>query len=940
MKKKLWALVATFAMSITLAACNTETYGPDEEDVELTLPTNVTDYQLDDTDYDSLTSATTETIRVLYRRNDNTNDYSNYDGWRIWAWDSSGGGNGWWYEFTKYNAYGVICDIPVSSVAANGTSIDTIGIVITTCASTTSTWSGTYSKDPDSDLLGEISGTNPGGIQLLYAKSNTSRLFYTQSSVFMSTINTVRYVDKRTLYVLFDTSKSDFTIRRLRFKITVNGVDETNFSLDGTETKTVSNVIFGQTNIVFKKDILISDDVVVSYQFSSTFTDSSSMLLTKYFDTEEFVNQYSYDGDDLGVTFTGDATMPSATTFKVWSPVSSSMTLNIYNSGDYINDLTPVNTYEMNMNAQGVWAYTVNSDLSNKYYTYTCVNSMGTNEVVDPYAKSTGLNGKRGMVVNFATLNAEIEGWSTDTRPDYGTNGTDASIYEVHVRDMTINPNSGVAEADRGKFLGLAETGTTYTEGMTTVSTGLDHIKDLGVTHVQIQPFYDFSSIDESTLDTSMGTDNYNWGYDPQNYNCLEGSYSTDPTDGAVRIKEFKEMVMAFHQAGLNINMDVVYNHTSSFSDSNFEKLMPYYYHRTKSSGVAYNGSGCGNEMATERYMVNKFVRQSCEFWINEYHLSGFRFDLMGLMDNQTMIDIYQDCSSLYSNIMIYGEPWTGGTSKLKSGTSAAALTSQQTVQSSLAQSYFAAAGNYVGAFNDVIRNAVRGDNAPGIGWVNGMASNASGILPGIKGVFSSGLTTIEPEQVINYVSCHDNYTLYDQLIQKTASNRSFNNVYSQSEMVVFTAQGVPFMQEGEDFMRTKAYVENGTTKYSGNSYNVGDLINNMDYSLKAQNVEMFQFFQDLIAFRKSTSQLTLSTRSEITAALSNESANTSSGLISYKLSTADGDLYVAHALNNVSFNLGASYQLLFSNNSGLTAGTNYSSINLPANTSVVLRKV
>jgi len=289
---------------------------------------------------------------------------------------------------------------------------------------------------------------------------------------------------------------------------------------------------------------------------------------------------------------------------------------------------------------------------------------------------------------------------------------------------------------------------------------------------------------------------------------------------------------------------------------------------------------------------------------------------------------------------MIYGEPWTGGTSKLKSGTSAAALTSQQTVQSSLAQSYFAAAGNYVGAFNDVIRNAVRGDNAPGIGWVNGMASNASGILPGIKGVFSSGLTTIEPEQVINYVSCHDNYTLYDQLIQKTASNRSFNNVYSQSEMVVFTAQGVPFMQEGEDFMRTKAYVENGTTKYSGNSYNVGDLINNMDYSLKAQNVEMFQFFQDLIAFRKSTSQLTLSTRSEITAALSNESANTSSGLISYKLSTADGDLYVAHALNNVSFNLGASYQLLFSNNSGLTAGTNYSSINLPANTSVVLRKV
>lgn len=938
MKKKLFALLASVVMTIGLVACGGEGYGPDEEDVVLTLPTQVTAFELDETDYDSLIEETTDVIRVFYRRNDNNESYSNYDKWRIWAWDTDGG-NGWWYEFTKYNAYGVICDIPVADVAANGESISNIGIVITTCQSQTATWSGTYSKDPDSDLLGEVAPTNPGGIQKLYAKSSTTRLFYTQSSVFMSTMSTVRYVDKRTVYVMIDTNKTDFKIYSRRFEVFINGLAETSFSVEDSITKKVANVIFAECNLVFKKDINISDVVTVGYKFSESFTDSSTMLLTKYFDSDEFISEYSYTGDDLGVSFAGSPTMPSSTTFKLWAPVCSSVTLKIYNSGDYVNDLTPANTYEMTYGEDGVWSHTVNSDLSNKYYTYTVVNSLGTNEVVDPYAKSAGLNGRRGMVVNFAVLNSEIDGWDLDTRPEFGDNGTDASVYEIHVRDMTINPNSGVTESKRGKFSGLAETGTTYTEGSTTVTTGLDHMEELGITHAQIQPFYDFSSIDESTLDTSMGEDNYNWGYDPQNYNVLEGSYSTDPTDGAVRIREFKEMVMAFHEAGININMDVVYNHTSSFTDSNFQKIMPYYYHRTKSGGVPYNGSGCGNEMASERFMVNKFVRESCEFWIDEYHLSGFRFDLMGLMDNQIMIDIYQDCSVLYEDIMIYGEPWTGGTSKLKGGTSSTALTSQQTLQSSLAQSYFAGDGNYVGAFNDVIRNAVRGDNAPGLGWVCGLSTNASGILPGIEGVFGSSAKTIEPEQVINYVSCHDNYTLYDQIIGKVGS-RSLNNVYSQAEMVVFTAQGVPFMQEGEDFMRTKAYDDGGTTKYSGNSYNVGDFINNMDYSLKIENLSMFEWFKDLVAFRKDNSQLTLSSRTEITSAISGLSGNNSTGLISYRLSTEEGELFVVHGLNNGSVALGNSYQLLFSNNSSLVPGTIYTSLNLPANTSAVLKKV
>ena len=247
--------------------------------------------------------------------------------------------------------------------------------------------------------------------------------------------------------------------------------------------------------------------------------------------------------------------------------------------------------------------------------------------MVDPYAKSAGINGIRGMVVNFTKLNKEINGWDNDIRPNYGENGTDASIYEIHVRDMTIDPDSGVTKEKRGTFAGLAEKGTYYTSSNgVKVSTGLEHLKELGVTHVQILPLYDYNSVEERSVSTEMSMEvknsNYNWGYDPLNYNCLEGSYSTNPYDGFVRIKEFKEMVMAMHSYGINVIMDVVYNHTARSFDSNFHYLVPYYYHRSTTNGDLYNGSGCGNEVASDRSMVNKFVVDSTKFWLDEYHLS------------------------------------------------------------------------------------------------------------------------------------------------------------------------------------------------------------------------------------------------------------------------------------------------------------------------------
>ena len=685
-----------------------------------------------------------------------------------------------------------------------------------------------------------------------------------------------------------------------------------------------------RADLSLEDDIGISDTVTVSYRFDDSWIQQTELMMTNYYDTDEFNERYAYDGDDLGVTFDNEASA-TATTFKVWAPTSSKVVLNIYNDGDPEKEKEPAAVYEMEKGEKGVFSYTVPEDLDGKYYTYTVTNSKGTNEVTDPYAKSAGINGKRGMVVNFTKLNASIPGWNEDVRPFSG-NAVDAVIYEAHVRDMTISETSGVTPEYRGRFLGLSETGTTYTKDGVTVTTGLDHLKELGVTHVQLQPFYDYSSVDESRSGTEMSKENYHWGYDPQNYNVLEGSYSTDPYDGYVRIREFKTMVMAMHEAGLSINMDVVYNHTSASENSNFNLLVPYYYYRTKANGAFYNGSGCGNEMASERYMVNKFFRDSCKFWIEEYHLSGFRFDLMGLIDNQTMIDIYKDCSALYPQIMIYGEPWTGGSTKLKEGNSADNLKEQITKQESLAQDYFSGSGVLVGAFNDVIRNAIRGDNGPGKGFVQGVTGDASQIAMCLIGRFSMGTVkaaAIDPNVVLNYASCHDNYTLYDQLIQTMSEDR-LQAAYTQAESIVFLSEGVPFIQEGEDFMRSK--LDPDTGKYEGNSYNVGDFINVMDYSLKAKKTDVFEKVKELIALRKATPAFRLSTRSEITEKLTD--LQSASGTVSYKL---DGML-VVHSAPGAEIALDGEYEILYSNLR--TAGEKVSgTFAVSASESVVLKK-
>ena len=892
--------------------------GPDDVPIQLEPAGSViAQYTKDETDYASMPASATKTVRLHYRRNDDsTNDRSCYVPWNVWAWDMTNGGNGAAYPFTGYDDYGVYADLDLA-VISEGREIDKLGFIVRT---------DNWTKDPDGDRSIDILPETPGGVQNVYVRTAESTVFDTQDNALKSIVSYAMLADAKTISVYFKPLSNEFKSYEPRFSVSVNGTEYKKFTMGEYDPS------FKRANLILQDDIDLSDVVVVGYRFDSTWTNRVELMMTNYFDTDEFNERYGYDGEDLGVTFDNEDD-PRATTFKVWAPTSSQILLRLYNSGDYMTEKEPIAEFPMQKLEKGVFGLTVPENLDGKYYTYVVTNSKGTNEVVDPYAKSAGVNGRRGMVVNFKKLNASLPGWAEDVRPFKGNN-VDAVIYEAHVRDMTISETSGVPEALRGKFLGLAQTGTTYTEGDITVSTGLDHLKELGITHVQLQPFYDYSSVDETRSGSEMSKDNYNWGYDPLNYNVLEGSYSTDPYDGYNRILEFKRLVLSMHQQGISINMDVVYNHTSASENSNLNLLVPYYYYRTKANGAFYNGSGCGNELASERYMVNKFFRESCKFWIDEYHLSGFRFDLMGLIDNQTMIDIYNDCSAIYPNIMIYGEPWTGGTSKLKAGTSDTKLSGQTTVQASLAQDYFCGSGVLVGAFNDVIRNAVRGDNGPGKGYVQGLAANASMIAMCLEGRFSKETVktqAINPNQVLNYVACHDNYTLYDQLIQTMNEDR-LAVAYLQAESIIFLAQGVPFIQEGEEFLRSKYDPETG--KYEGNSYNVGDYINVMDYSLKVRNYPIYEKFCELIAFRKNNEAFRLASRAEISERLSDVSFT--GGNIIF---TVD-DYMVVHTLTGMTVTLDGDYEIVYSNY-GQPYGTVFSAgtLTLGANESIVFRK-
>ena len=511
------------------------------------------------------------------------------------------------------------------------------------------------------------------------------------------------------------------------------------------------------------------------------------------------LDKSAYSGNDLGASYS-----KKATTFKVWSPNAASVRVNIFEHGsDDEGDAGSIMSRAMSLDkTTGVWSVTINGDLLNKYYTYSVTHGKTTKETADVYAKACGVNGQRSMVVDLSTTNPD--GWENDKHV-LVQNQTDASVWEISVADFSSSESSGVSEANRGKFLAFTEEGTTVNGVQGASSTCVDYLKKLGVKYVQIMPFYDFGSVDES----KNIMDQYNWGYDPVNYNCPEGSYSSDPTKGEVRIKECKQMIQALHNAGIGVIMDVVYNHTYT-SDSWFQRTVPNYYYRMNNDGTFSNGSGCSNDTASEHLMFRKYMIDSVTYWASEYHIDGFRFDLMGLHDVTTMNSIRTALDNLYadgsgSQILMYGEAWDMATN-CDDGT---VLASQKNLKQ---------LSDRIGAFDDTIRDAIKGSTGGTDGAFVQEGSRRANLKTGIAGQSdtTTGWANV-PSQCVTYASCHDNLCLYDKLVGSVyGADGKYRKRYEDlvamnklSAAIVITSQGIPFSLGGEEFCRSKDGDEN-----------------------------------------------------------------------------------------------------------------------------------
>lgn len=546
------------------------------------------------------------------------------------------------------------------------------------------------------------------------------------------------------------------------------------------------------------------------------------------------LDKTTYKGSDLGAVYGKDATV-----FKVWSPKASSIKVNIYEHGsDDEGDAGILESKALVLDKKtGVWSCKVFGDLAGKYYTYTVKHGKNVKETYDIYAKGCGVNGKRSMVVDFSKTNPK--GWEDD-KHILVNNQTDASVWEVSVADFSSSESSGVSEKNRGKFLAFTEEGTTVDGIQGATSTCVDYLKKLGVKYVQIMPFYDFGSVDESKDINKQ----YNWGYDPVNYNCPEGSYSTDPYNGSVRIKECKQMIQALHNAGIGVIMDVVYNHTYS-TDSAFQDIVPNYYYRMNDDGTFSNGSGCSNDTASEHLMYRKYMIDSVTYWASEYHIDGFRFDLMGLHDVTTMNSIRSALDNLYKDgsgkkILMYGEAWDMPTK-----------CDEVTVMAN--QKNLKKLDNRIGAFDDTIRDAIKGSTG-GVdkGFIQEGSSRAA-LKTGIAGQSdtTTGWANV-PNQCVTYASCHDNLCLYDKLVDSVyGKNKEYRKRYENlvsmnklSAAIVITSQGIPFMLSGEEFARSKDGDENSFS--SSREENMIDWKNLDNFS------DIVEYYRGLLKIRES----------------------------------------------------------------------------------------
>lgn len=621
----------------------------------------------------------------------------------------------------------------------------------------------------------------------------------------------------------------------------------------------------------------------VTFEFSAQYEikvvgipSGASVSASSFIDDIDFITQF--ESLETQNTQFGSFYTPEKTTFRVWAPFASLVRINIYrdgmSGGAYLNF-----SMKKAMGAGGTWGGVWEQELSGDYlgmfYTYTVSNPGAVVETVDPYAKAAGANGLRGMIVDLDKT--DPVGWENDTHlsassnPQHVANADVPIVWEVHVQDFSASPDSGMKY--KGKYLAFTETGTTV-PGKPLLKTGVDYLKELGITYVHLNPVYDFATVDESDMSVADDTkDTFNWGYDPQNYNVPEGSYSTDPSDGRVRIKEFKQMVMALHNAGIGVIMDVVYNHTYSTNGQSLNDTVPNYYHRTKADGELAKGSGCGNETASERTMMRKYMIDSLKYWATEYHIDGFRFDLMGLHDAETMKQIRLALDEISPKLLMYGEPWSGEFGSLETPASFTARLNATANGIGLAKNPvgnkmikfndgdFKFLHDRVAVFGDSGRSGLRGGNGNdlgpgGDGWVQGNNGGIGGVqkmMEGYCGGSGAGIVTSNGSQGVAYASAHDNYTLWDQLCGKGPAYETstfFNEVnptrIKQCKLVassLMMSSGIVFMLAGDEM---------GRTKYGNhNSYNSSTKLNQIVWSRQEDFKDLHDYYQTVIKIRK-----------------------------------------------------------------------------------------
>ena len=746
-----------------------------------------------------------------------------YENCDVWVWFPGRDGHGELFHPCAYGAK-VVLNVPQD--------VSEVGFIVRRDCSDPggSSW-GSATKDFDGDRFAEITGRDT----TIYLKSG-EQMQYTSRDGGV-TLDPIRVFKLAGIQSPTEIRYSLSPAKRIA------SLDEVAV-YDG-DTRLALSDLSSLNNEVVSGTITLAEPLDLSHSYEVEIEGYGRIpaLPTGIFDSQEFLDAYVYEGDDLGATVKGGKTV-----FKLWAPTASAVTLNLYEAGDGGAAFAEV---PMTPGDKGVWSAEYDCGYG-VYYTYSVTTALGTQEAVDPYARSAGLNGERGMVVDLRATDPEgfrASGYCDDIA-SYG----DAVIWEVHVRDFS---NALSSSRYPGKYLAFTEEGLTNAASL---PAGLDYLKWLGITHVHLQPIYDFATVDEGS-----DAPQFNWGYDPKNYNVPEGSYATDARDGAVRVGELKQMVQSLHNCNIGVVMDVVYNHTYSL-DSNLNKIVPYYYYRFAADGTPSNGSGCGNETASDRAMFRKYMVDSVCYWAQEYKIDGFRFDLMALHDLETMQAIESALHAINPKALIYGEGWSGGTSALRDKLQANQANIRQITASK------GAIGS-IAVFNDAIRDGLKGSvfEPKDAGYINGSVNKATagklifGLLGGEK---TPGISwSVDGAMVINYMSSHDNNTLWDKL-HMTCPDASEEELLAMNRLgagVVMIARGTPFFLAGEEMLRTKGG--------DGNSYASSDAVNNLDWDALTPQSEawhMAEYYRELIALRRSNAFFTTA---DVSAALSGEHA-------------------------------------------------------------------